>query len=804
MIDKILIHLDKNSKIDRVNFLINLIYFTRVETNNSEILNIFYLKLNKIISNENYFYYFFKDVDLQQFEYIFGNDMINESKIKIFNRFIRKIENILRYSSNSEYSSITKVISENIIFQKIAKISIKKNNNLRNSIIQIIKERKKYDYYFRFLLLIVTTLSSDLSISVLEYYFSEQTAEIAHPTSTDFELILESILYIFYKKILNPFDQEKFIQLFLRVIQSVYNLRGKDHLNRIIQKNKRIYERYDQNKVIFERVEDTMLTQGSFQIQITKDFWKKTLELDLKAELNQKKTITYINKFFETLINLRHIGRDLESEISQIEDFHPTFDRIKFDLKSSLETMRFEEAADVKSLPLIWHLQAAVKLKFNKAYSPIYPNLFRRRIERKDNFQALFQRTNLCQSLTKIAEAIRQRRLSLRELYIIFKFKLYKEWTENFPFNSSREYLLQISQGYHAQKKIYNQIVKKVNLDIDNGSFQSILAFLTPEKHRMVRTLYSDLDLDTPVCNLSIAQNMEDLERFLQFRDLLSLSRFRKVFILLFILKTGICQFKILFRNDEEQRLALEYLKDISKPISEETLRSNQVDWHYYDRDRGLNEMVDQHVSLRNFNDILDQSHDLLVLLTNKYYSLKGTLDEEDEALLKGTAKVEYPFTTSFFRFLYYQSDPSELKAEPPRTSSKLSAVWVRSHTIERHMKTVDKLSSFGKIAENMGFVEENLAIYFSEKVKQQILTFQEKMKDRSQTLEEILKFYEQLPGGLRNAEDQKVDFITRVASQENYKGDANRRAGELCEGTVPGPAERGHGAEGEQNPGLH
>lgn len=100
-----------------------------------------------------------------------------------------------------------------------------------------------------------------------------------------------------------------------------------------------------------------------------------------------------------------------------------------------------------------------------------------------------------------------------------------------------------------------------------------------------------------------------------------------------------------------------------------------------------------------------------------------------------------------------------------------LMEIFIEPEDVSLKKKLVEKLISFKKIADNIEFLEKNLEIYFSGNLKQKIISFQQKMIDQSLPFEILYESYKKLPTKIKSADDQKIRFIEKMASVENYKG---------------------------------
>jgi uncharacterized protein YoxC len=67
--------------------------------------------------------------------------------------------------------------------------------------------------------------------------------------------------------------------------------------------------------------------------------------------------------------------------------------------------------------------------------------------------------------------------------------------------------------------------------------------------------------------------------------------------------------------------------------------------------------------------------------------------------------------------------------------------------------------------------MESKLRIYFSHKLKQKIMTYQQKIRDPTLTLDTVFKSYNELPSQLRDANSEKIEFIEKITSETNHKG---------------------------------
>ena len=105
--------------------------------------------------------------------------------------------------------------------------------------------------------------------------------------------------------------------------------------------------------------------------------------------------------------------------------------------------------------------------------------------------------------------------------------------------------------------------------------------------------------------------------------------------------------------------------------------------------------------------------------------------------------------------------------------SKYLKKIQICATKIDEKFILVNKIKGFKTIAANIMSLTKGLNMKFSDKTEQKLIEFQNRISNEDLPIENVIESYLEIPGNIRETDQEKIRFIQNCCSVSEYTGKA-------------------------------
>lgn len=633
-------------------FLIYLISSYKKKQKNNYLRD-FYIEINAFITKKN------SDSIISTFDFTEKpvlNSFIFEQAISLekqsivdtlkstFLNIIKNLENVpARQILQLKENIFIQVFFENNHFknQEIKKTLLQNLDKLEKNIVKNESDLKNYLNYTHFL---DQTLTPDIIEKKIKHLEKNLVTIIQDNKSHDLEkndnhiiveksklikklqVYLNSILKILFK---SPDDIDLFYKTFRAGLKIMETKLGSENLKEF---QFQLIESLIMQKLDFDNqkmIRNLILNKAQGLIKLDKRQWEQKVMQSLRNDFLKERIISQINQMYESLLSKKNLDKEFELDRLELRFPNNKFSVYLESFVSDIKNYNFDQNQRIDNYSLNSCLIFLMKLKYNYGFFSIFKDVFQQNLFNHEKFVSIYEQTHFFTLFLKFSEYTEKGLISMRDMFIIMSFNLFECFKDFYPLNKKQHtYIRPFVQSFKNLNKIYKNLVKKMNQNLNFKVMNNTYEFLTSSVQKLLKDLYSNMDLMCPIEQIPIVNHMEEIQEFLQYKECFSSELFRKLFMLLFVLFLHPKKFEIIFYDEVEQKYLFTYLETLRNPEAKEGEEKNKLITN-----EDLYKIQTNYLSLKEMIDVLKDAHIFTSFIKKKYFNAYNTSNISDLSL---------------------------------------------------------------------------------------------------------------------------------------------------------------------------